>query len=170
MARIFQDVAIAHDLRFVLFGAEEQGLFGSKHHVNGLSTEDRRVGVAINMDMIAKVRRRPFAVLLEGAPISSSFVEALCDAAHTYTELEVLTSLNPYASDHVSFLENGIPAVLTIEACDQPEDTAADTLDLLDFELAVEILRMNTAFIAETVGVRSVAPPRQTRGDRSARD
>lgn len=155
MARIFKDAEMDHDLRFVLFGAEEQGLFGSKHYVQRLSIHDRtRILVTINMDMIAKVRRRPYAVLLEGAPVSKSFIEAMCDAAHRYTNLEVLTSLNPYASDHVSFLEKGIPAVLTIEGSDQPEDTAADTLDLLDFDLALEILRMNSAFVAEQLGVR----------------
>jgi Peptidase family M28 len=161
MARLFSSVAIADDLRFVLFGGEEQGLFGSKSYVRRLPMKDReRIVVALNMDMIAKVRRRPYTVLLEGAPVSKVFVEGLCRAAHAYASLDVLTSLNPHDSDHVSFLEQGIPAVLTIEGCDEEEHSSADTLDLLDYELALQILRMNTAFVAEKVGIAGVASNR----------
>ena len=62
-------------------------------------------------------------------------------------------SLNPFASDHVPFIEVGIPAALTIEAADQANDrihTAADTVDHIDVDLAYQILRMNTAFVSET--------------------
>ena len=45
----------------------------------------------------------------------SNVIERLADAAHTYTGLTVQTSLNPFNSDHVPFIDAGIPAVLTIE-------------------------------------------------------
>ena len=73
----------------------------------------------------------------------------------TYTALAVETSVNAANSDHVSFLDKGIPAVLTIEGADSTNDevhTARDTLDRINFDLAVEILRMNTAFVAQTLG------------------
>ena len=153
MARVFKDVVLAEDVRFVLFGGEEQGLLGSKYYVEHMPIDERkRAVVAINMDMIAKVRRRPHAVLLEGGPVSKQFVEELARAAHIYTDLHVLTSLNPYSSDHVSFLTKGIPSVLTIEGSDEEEHSSADTLDLLDYDLALQILRMNTAFVAEKAG------------------
>jgi len=66
----------------------------------------------------------------------------------------VQTSLHPFNSDHVSFIESGMPAVLTIEGADSANDqihTARDTLDHINFDLALEILRMNTAFIAEAL-------------------
>jgi hypothetical protein len=47
-----------------------------------------------------------------------------------------------------------MPAVLTIEGADRTNDaihSARDTLDRINFDLALEILRMNTAFVAEAL-------------------
>ena len=64
------------------------------------------------------------------------------------------TSLNPFNSDHVPFIQKSVPAVLTIEGTDDANHaihSARDTLDRLNFDLALEILRMNTAFVAEAL-------------------
>src|ERR687890_2721265 len=54
ISRAFRDHRGEHDLRFILFGGEEQGLFGSKQYVAGLPTsEKRRIRAVLNMDMIA---------------------------------------------------------------------------------------------------------------------
>ena len=45
-------------------------------------------------------------------------IDALTEAAHDHTSLRVLTSLSPFASDHVPFIDAGLPAVLTIEGAD----------------------------------------------------
>ena len=52
------------------------------------------------------------------------------------------------------FLDLGIPAVLTIEGTDSANDrvhTDADTLETLNINLAMEILRMNVIFVAQTL-------------------
>jgi Zn-dependent M28 family amino/carboxypeptidase len=75
----------------------------------------------------------------------------LVAAAALHTGLAVETSMSPYASDHVPFIEAGIPAVLTIEGADGANEaihTARDTADRIDPGLAVEILRMNAAVVA----------------------
>ena len=153
--------AMAHhqgklDTRYILFGGEEQGLFGSIAHVAALTTAERsRVRAVVNMDMIASRNTPAPSVLLEGAALSQNVIDALADAAHTYTGLTVQTSLSPYNSDHVPFIDEGIPAVLTIEGADGANDnihTANDTVQFVDVDLAMEILRMNLAFVAATVG------------------
>jgi hypothetical protein len=103
MARAFQDHRGMHDLRFVLFGGEEQGLFGSKQYVAGLSASERaRIQAVINMDMIGSLNSpAPSSVLLEGAPLSQSVIDGLNEAAATYTQLTVQTSLQSANSDHV---------------------------------------------------------------------
>ena len=81
------------------------------------------------------------AVLLEGAPLSSSLIDDLATAAATYTSLRVETSLDAFASDHVPFLEAGVPAVLTIEGADSANaniHTAQDTMQHIDVALARE--------------------------------
>jgi Peptidase family M28 len=152
----------AHDLRLILFGGEEQGLFGSSQYVAGLPAAERaRIRAVVNMDMVATRNTVDPTVLLEGGAVSQPLMGELADAAATFTSLTVETSLDPFASDHVPFINAAIPAVLTIEGADSANGnihTANDTLDHIDFPLALEILRMNLATAATQLG-RPVAPP-----------
>jgi hypothetical protein len=157
IARIVATHAADHDLRLVLFGGEEQGLLGSIALVSAMTSAERsRVRAVVNMDMIA-VRNSPgsSAVLLEGASVSSHVIDALADAAATYTGLDVTTSLNPFASDHVPFINAGMPAALTIEGNDSANTaihTAGDIVSRTDANLAAEIVRMNVAAVAVALG------------------
>jgi hypothetical protein len=48
-----------------------------------------------------------------------------------------------------------MPAVLTIEGADGTKGnvhSGADTIDHVDYDFALEILRMNVAFVAKEVG------------------
>jgi hypothetical protein len=161
IARVLQDQPIVHDLRLVLFGGEEQDLLGSKHYVRQLPAVERaRINAVVNMDMIAAVNTRRPGVLLEGGdPVSRRMVAGLSSAAHTYTRLTVDASFDPHDSDHCPFIDAGIPAALTIEGHDDANHnihSANDTLDHVDPDLALEILRMNTAFIAGEIGMKDV--------------
>ncbi len=156
MTRAFRDHRGEHDLRFILFGGEEEGLFGSKHYVADLPTAEKaRIRAVVNMDMIGTLNAPARSVLLEGAPLSRRVIDGLSEAAMTYTQLAVETSLHPFASDHVPFVEAEMPAVLTIEGADSTNGnvhSGADTLDHVNYDFALEILRMNVAFIANEVG------------------
>ena len=155
IARALKDHQGKHDLKLVLFGGEEQGLFGSKKFVASMTPAARaKVRAVVHMDMIASLNSASPTVLLEGAAVSQRIIDGLAAAASTYTGLMVQTSLNPFNSDHVPFIQKGVPAVLTIEGTDDANHaihSARDTLDRLNFDLALEILRMNTAFVAETL-------------------
>jgi hypothetical protein len=146
----------AQDLRFVLFGGEEQGLFGSRRYVEALAGEERlRIRAVVNMDMIG-VRNVPApGVLLEGAAVSADVLDALARAAAAHTGLAVSRSTSPANSDHVPFIRAGIPAVLTIEGEDGANvavHSEDDVLGSIDPGLALDVLRMNVAFVAEAVG------------------
>jgi hypothetical protein len=155
IARVLQGHPAKNDLRLILFGGEEEGLFGSKHYVSGISqAEKKRIRAVVNMDMIGVSNSATRSVLLEGAPISKTVISGLSKAAATYTQLKVETSLTPFASDHVPFINAEVPAVLTIEGADSANHnihSANDTLDKIDSEMALEILRMNVAFVAEQI-------------------
>ena len=157
MARVLAEHGGRHDLRLVLFGGEEQGLFGSTHHVARLSAADRaRIRAVVNMDMVGTRNTPVPTVLLEGASSSQAVIDGLAEAAAAHTGLEVQTSLHPFNSDHVPFLDAGVPAVLTIEGADDSNHavhTAGDTLDRVDRALLLEILRMNVGFVAAALGV-----------------
>jgi Peptidase family M28 len=155
IARVFRDHPGRQDLRFILFGGEEQGLFGSKQYLAGLSAAERsRISAVVNMDMIGSLNSPVPSVLLEGAALSQAVIDRLADAAASYTGLTVETSLHPFNSDHVPFIESGIPAVLTIEGSDNTNGTvhsADDKVENINYDLLLEILRMNVAFVAEAI-------------------
>jgi len=156
IARAVKNHAAVHDLRLILFGGEEEGLFGSQQYVASLSSAQRkRIRAVVHMDMIATLNTAQPAVLLEGATLSQSVIDGLADAAATYSQLKVQTSLHPFNSDHVSFLDANIPAVLTIEGTDDANQnihSANDTLAHINFDLALEVLRMNLVFGAQAIG------------------
>lgn len=161
LGRLLTNRLWKNDLRLILFGGEEEGLFGSKQYVATLPQADRaRVRAVLNMDMIATKNTATPTVLLEGAQVSKDQVNALATAAATYTGLKVETSLNPFASDHVPFINAELPAVLTIEGADSANGhihSANDTLNFIDYPLATEILRMNVAALAGWLEPAAVA-------------
>ena len=163
LAKSMAGRSFSHDLIFILFGGEEQGLNGSEQYVAGLSQVERdRIRAVLNMDMIGSVNAQPPAVLLEGAALSQQVIEGLATAAAQFTGLTVQVSLNPFASDHVPFIQAGIPAVLTIEGADSANDaihTANDTLDRIDAGFATDILRMNAGYLAATAEVSEQPQP-----------
>ncbi len=159
MARAFSEHRNTHDIRFILFGGEEQGLFGSRKYVSTLSSKEKpRILSVVNMDMIGTLNTSTISgrsVMLEGALLSQRVIDGLSEAAATYTDLRVETSLNPFASDHVPFINTNIPAVLTIEGADNTNGnihSGKDTIDHINYDFAVEILRMNVAFVAGEIG------------------
>jgi Zn-dependent M28 family amino/carboxypeptidase len=118
------------------------------------------LAAVINMDMIGSINppRDPtatrLAVLIEAAEVSRGVVSALAQAAASHTRLEVATSFQPFASDHVPFIEAGMPAVLTIEGEDSTNHlihSGEDTMEHIDTALAMEILKMNLACIVGLV-------------------
>jgi len=155
IAHVLAGHQTANDLRLVLFGGEEEGLFGSRQYVTALSATERdRIRAVVNMDMIATKNTTNWSVLLEGAPLCEGLIDDLAVAAGTYTSLTVQISLHPFNSDHVPFIDASIPAVLTIEGADGANEhihTAGDTLTHIDYDLAMEIVRMNVAAIASAL-------------------
>ena len=53
IADAIRDHESEHDLRFILTGGEEQGLFGSRYYIENLTVSERgRIKAVVNMDMI----------------------------------------------------------------------------------------------------------------------
>lgn len=157
LARAMAPHQFEHDLTFILFGGEEQGLLGSDQFVDAMSAAEReRTKAVVNMDMIGHVNTPSPTVLLEGASFGQDMIDALASAAAQYTSLGVQTSHSFASSDHVPFLLSGITSTLTIEGADGANNaihTANDTLDRVDPAFAMEILKMNLGYLAEAAGV-----------------
>jgi len=156
MARVFSLNPPEETLIFVCFTGEEQGLFGSQFHAQSLldSGDNGRVTGMLNMDMIAFTEDNDFDILLETDGSGQFMLNALGDAAANYTNLRIITSLNPFGSDHVPYLQANMPAVLVIENDWNRYPAyhrANDTIEWLEMDQGWEVLKMNMAAIAELI-------------------
>ena len=70
-------------------------------------------------------------------------------------ELRIQSTLKAWGSDHIPFLDAGVPAVLTIEGADRESEdivhSSRDTVSNLNGDLAASIIKMNAAFVAAAV-------------------
>lgn len=138
-------------VRFVLFLGEEQGLTGSKAYVRQLSPETlKSVRAVLNMDMIGFDRKAPLSLLLETYSFVKPLAEEMATAARTYTELEPSISYNAWGSDHIPFLQQKVPTVLTIEEefeANPHYHKTTDTSDQVNRDLCREILKLNAVIM-----------------------
>ena len=103
-------------LRFAFWGAEEVGLVGSRHHVNGLSEEERRAIVLyVNLDMVASPN---FGRFVQGQETSDRLAAVARRALVSYfrdRDLPVEERVRPprrgLGSDDASFAEKGVPTL-----------------------------------------------------------
>ncbi|WP_336923108.1 M28 family peptidase [Aquipuribacter sp. SD81] len=154
VARVMRSLPTEADLRFSLWGSEEQGLIGSRYHVAQLdqAERDRLLGV-YNNDMVATSwdpATRYWVLSWDG---SANVVNtSVIDAAE---RLGYSPSLSPVttrgASDHQSFQEQGIassnfswrgeesPALLE-PPYHSPEDTVAKNISPERMQVSLELI------------------------------
>jgi aminopeptidase YwaD len=127
---------------FVLFGAEELGLFGSRAFVAALSSAERqRIKAMFNYDMVGVGE----SWLLIGDP-------ALQDRAATLAaRLGIETTRgqlgNNSSSDHASFISAGIPAFMLHRITDRLLHTPQDVSSRVRPELLEEAARLGVALL-----------------------
>lgn len=143
------------ELRVLLFGGEEQGLRGSRALVRRWqsSGELSRVKAMVNLDMIGFDEGGPLEVLLETEPHGQAELDRMAALAEA-TDLVVSTTTDAWGSDHVPFLDAGVPAILPIEGeyDDNPHDhTGHDDVEHVNPALAHQILRLVTAYVLDAV-------------------
>ncbi|MFQ5471606.1 MAG: M20/M25/M40 family metallo-hydrolase [Dehalococcoidia bacterium] len=121
MARALATDGEFDDVCFVLFGAEEVGLLGSRHYVESLTDLERLTTRAmLNFDMLGVGHEWPIGG-------SGSIVEVVADAGGALG-LDVRLSSLPAdtGSDHASFIAADIPAVIINCFCDDNYHTSQD--------------------------------------------
>jgi hypothetical protein len=158
MARALAAAHPAATIWFVAFSGEEQGLYGGEAFAGALQSDGNagKVKGVINMDMIGYTEDADLDCLLETDRRGAAALnETLSAAAAEFTSLRIVTSLNPWGSDHVPFIDRGMPAVLTIE--NDYEDYPAyhrttDTIDNVNQAMGEETLKMNVAALAQWAG------------------
>ncbi len=154
MARLLSRFRPGRSVLFTCYSGEEQGLFGSAAQVNLLnqSGDLARVQRMLNMDMIGYSAGPPLAVTVETRPFAAELLPAFGAAAEAYVpDLSLLLRQSACCSDHVPYLNAGVPAVLTIESDYAIYPHYHRTTDLpvhLSIPMGTAILRMNAAVLA----------------------
>ena len=119
LARHFKKVGSPRSIIFAFFGAEEQGLVGSKYFVEWMKTEDENrknlpsdikgIVAMVNLDMVG--RMRDDAMNVAGTGTSSSF-KALAENVGKQTNLKISCTADGYgASDQASFVAADVPVL-----------------------------------------------------------
>lgn len=124
---------LKRSILFIAFGAEEQGLLGSKYFVEHPTVPLSQIKLMINLDMVGRLNQEK-QVYMGGAGTFPHGVDFM-------TTLGRSLGLNPGVhagsvggSDHVSFYRKGI-SVLGIHTGGHPQyHTPEDTLDLINLK------------------------------------
>ena len=120
MATVFAAVPTRRTLVFACYAGEEQGLLGSIAQAQALAASGdlSRIKLAVIMDMIGYSGDQDFDVLLEssGTPTQLAVLEQFAALATDYAPgTRAVIDTNPCCSDHMPWINRGIPALLTIE-------------------------------------------------------
>jgi len=167
-ARILSQYEFNYSIRFLCFGGEEQGLWGSAYYASQASAAGDDILGVVNLDMILygpppddvlwvsyNAQSTGFGLAMEA--ISDTYVPALV------TDVEYNPGMT--ASDHASFWNNGYAAVLGIEQEVYSNPFYHQTSDMLSnyllyFPFGTNCTRSaiaTIAYLAEPTGPVSVA-------------
>ncbi|MEI7529473.1 MAG: M28 family peptidase [Elusimicrobiota bacterium] len=151
MARVLAGYRSDHAFIFVTANGEENGITGGYACAKKLkeSGELARVDWAINMDMIAW--NKDGVLEIETNKEFSAHADWVGAQARLYTKLEPHIAMPAWGSDHVPFLEAGIPTYLSIEHWENHNPCyhkACDKMDSLSWDYASDIVRLNLAVVA----------------------
>jgi len=118
---------------FIAFGAEEQGLLGSKFFVENPLVPLFQVKLMINMDMIGRLNDEK-QVFMGGAGTFPNGVDFMQTLGESLNLTPIVHAGSVGGSDHVSFYKKNI-SVLGIHTGGHPQyHTPEDTIDLINFK------------------------------------
>jgi hypothetical protein len=164
-AKIMSQYSFAHSIKFVLFSAEEWGLYGSAHYARDAIQNDENIIGMINLDMVAYADHLPEDLDIIVNVHSKWMGTLLASAAQNYSSIDVLTTTDDSAdySDHYSFWDEGFSAVLCIEDYEDTNPyyhTTGDTITTLNLDFATESTRVCLAAAAQLAEpiVETVSP------------
>jgi hypothetical protein len=160
MARVFSAQRPQSTVLFICYSGEEQGLLGSAAHVAQLSASGdlAKVRAMLNLDMIGYTADADLDCLLETDGFAAPLMDDLAASAAEFTSLRIVTTTFAWGSDHVPYLDAGVPAVLSIENdwSEYPDYHSTNDLPAnLTIAMAEGILRMNVGTLATLAGTES---------------
>lgn len=162
-ARLLSGYEFNYTIRFICFGGEEQGLWGSEYYANQASSAGEDILGVVNLDMVLYAPPGtdnlfvPYNTASEGLALA---MEAICDTYVPALNVDIEYSPGTVYSDHASFWNEGYAAVLGIEQevysnpyYHQTTDLLANYLQYFPFGTnAIKGAIATVAYLAEPTG------------------
>ena len=142
LAKYFKKTGTPRSIIFAFFGAEEQGLVGSKFFLDWMKSEDdRRINLPdnqkgivamVNLDMVGRMRNNSMSV--SGTGTSSGF-KALAEQVAEKTNVNISCIADGYGpSDQASFVAAEIPVFFLTTGGHMEYHTPADIPPTLNYD------------------------------------
>ena len=156
LARHFKKMRPSRSIVFMFFGAEEQGVVGSKSFVEWMKREDAQrinlpadikgIVAMVNLDMVG--RMRDSALSISGTGTSSEF-KAMAEEAAQRTGLHISCTPDGYGpSDQASFVAADIPVFSLTTGGHMEYHTPEDIPSTLNYDGMQLVLDFTEALVA----------------------
>ena len=153
----FKKTGSPRSIIFAFFGAEEQGLVGSKQFIEWMKQEDAQrknlpnnikgIVAMVNLDMVG--RMRDHAMSVSGTGTSSGF-KAMAEKAAGQTALNISCTPDGYGpSDHASFVAADIPVLFLTTGGHMEYHTPDDVPSTLNYDGMQQTLDFSKELIAQ---------------------
>ena len=161
LARHFKKAGSPRSIIFMFFGAEEQGLVGSKKFLEWMKQEDnqrknlpnniRGIVAMVNLDMVG--RMRDHALSVSGTGTSSGF-KAMAEQVAEQKNLHVTCVPDGYGpSDQASFVAADIPVLFLTTGGHMEYHTPADVPSTLNYDGMQETLEFTQELVTRLAGM-----------------
>ena len=155
LAKLFKKERVKRSIIFAFFGAEEQGLIGSKNFLEWMKKDDAkrinlpadRKGIVamVNLDMVGRMRDNAMSVSGTG---SSSDFKAMAEAAAEQVHLNISCTPDGYGpSDHASFVAQEIPVLFLTTGGHMEYHTPDDVPSTLNYDGMQQTLDFSKSLI-----------------------
>ena len=115
IARALQGESLIPTIQLVFFGAEEQGLIGSRAFVEKIEDQKDDYHAVLVLDMVGFNHKDPIDFLIESSADLKPFVEDMVAIGQSLEGFDLVTTTHYWGSDHVPFIDSGFKAALLIE-------------------------------------------------------
>ncbi|WP_318616373.1 M28 family peptidase [Sporosarcina sp. YIM B06819] len=149
LARMFKDVTTTKELRILFFGAEEEGLYGSKKYVSAMTEDEIKRSVAMfNLDMVGSADAGELAIQTVDGMNNAVTIPA--SQAYEALNGDSLSTDFGGRSDHVPFHEAGIDAALLVYSpLEKWYHRPEDTIDKLSKDRLLQVAKIVAASTLE---------------------
>ncbi|MCP4420843.1 MAG: M20/M25/M40 family metallo-hydrolase [Chloroflexi bacterium] len=162
-ARVLSSREWSQTIIFVAFAAEEQNRLGSTHFVTDRMVAGWRFDAMLNSDIVGGRPGIPQSLrLFSPGPIGSpprqlarymQYVAGLYLPQFPFDLIDAQDRIGRY-SDHISFLQSGIPAVRMTESVEDPnrQHNSSDTAEWIDYNYLRQVTQLNIAVLGNAAG------------------